>query len=327
MRDGLKKRIYNKNGNKMETIQKNYILQNSYAESIGMNYCAAGGNCEIGSLENLEVRNYRAQFRQPIRGTRKQLQCNGNSSNLCYTFQEIYKDTYTKNVAGLCSANEFGTLPNTRTYTTDTSKSSSGITARASRPLIRSGMQPNIAGQQNSGRFNSANNPNRYSYSYRELLNNRRKATYMKKLPVVESDNADKQTYGYGGKSCRQSYGQSSEACNNETIFNPSNDKFKTQGAVSSSSRIDRLKLDVIRGSSKCSSGKTGPLNARSNCNGRYFAGRQRFLGYKSIYNNDHVEVNNPQVNARARARGSYTVNKNKISQTQKISSDNVCCA
>ena len=62
------------------------------------------------------------------------------------------------------------------------------VTARASRPLIRSGMQPNIAGQQNSGRFNSANNPNRYSYSYRELLNNRRKATYMKKLPVVESE-------------------------------------------------------------------------------------------------------------------------------------------
>ena len=327
MSDGLKNRIYNKDGNKMETIQKNYTMQNSYSQSIGMNYCPPGGSCEIGSLENLEVRTYRAPFRQPIRGTRKQLECNGNSSNLCYTFQEIYKDTYTKNVDGKCAANEFGTLPNTRFYTTDTSKSSTGITARASRPLIRSGMQPNIAGQQNSGRFNSADNPNRYSYSYREFLNNRRKATYIKKLPIIESESSDKQTFGYGGQACRQAAGQSSGACNNETIYNPSNDKFKVQGAVSSSSRLDRLKLDVIRGTSRCSSGKTGPKVERSDCNGRYFVGRKRFLGYKSNYNEDHVEVNNPQVNARARARGSYAVNNNNINKTQKISTDNVCCS
>lgn len=325
MRDGLKNRIYNKNGNKMETIQKNYISQNSYSQSLGMNYCAPGGSCEIGSLEKLEIRSYKAPFRQPIRGTRKQLECNGNDKNLCYTYQEVYKDTYTKNVEGLCAANEFGTLPNTRFYTTDTSKSTSGITARASRPLIRSGMQPNIAGQQNSGRFNSANNSNRYSYSYRELLNNRRKTTYMKKLPIVESENEKNQTYGYGGQACRQSYGQSSGICNNETIYKPNNDKFKVQGAVSSSSRLDRLKLNVIKGTSRCSSGQSGPANARSDCNGRYFAGRNRFLGYKSIYNDKHYEVNNPQVNARARVRGSYS-SKNNISKTFKTTADNVCC-
>ena len=320
MRDGLKNRIYNKDANKMETIQKNYISQNSYSTPIPLSYCPPSKYCEIGTLESLEVRDYRAPFRQPIKGSRKQLQCNGNDNNLCYTFQEIYKDTYTKNTDGNCASNEFGSLPTTKVVTTDSGKSSSGITARASRPLIRSGMQPNTAGQQSSGRYITASNPNKYSYSYRELLNNRRKSTYLKKLPVVEPTGSDKQTYGYGGTLCKESFGLASNACNNETIFNPSNDNFKVQGAVSSSTRIDRLKLNVIRGSSRCSSGQTGHRTARSDCNGVYFASKPRFLGYKGIFNENHNEINNPQVSARARARGSYSSN------TFLKASDNTCC-
>ena len=47
----------------------------------------------------------------------------------------------------------------------------SGISTRSLRPLIRSGMQPNTAGQQNSG----ITNKKQYSYSYHELIKNRRK--------------------------------------------------------------------------------------------------------------------------------------------------------
>lgn len=321
MRAGLKKRIYNSSANKMETIQKNNIAQNSYSNFISLNYCPPDKNCEVGTLESLKTRNYKAPFRQPLRGSRKQLQCNGNDLNLCYTFQEIYKDTYSDN--SKCSLNEFGTLPNTKINTSNNTKSSSGITSRASRPLIRSGMQPNTAGQQSSGRYITPNNINKYSYSYRELLNNRRKSTYLKKLPVVEPElsSTDKKTYGFGGISCKESYDLTNNTCNNQTIYKPSNINFKVQGAVSSSARIDRLKLDTVRGSSNCISGEqTGPSDERSNCNGRYFAGKPRFLGYKGIFNENHNEINNPQVSARARARGSHSKNKYFIAR------DNTCC-
>ena len=66
-----------------------------------------------------------------------------------------------------------------------TARANSGISARAGRPLIRSGMQPNSSGQQNSGLdVVQPGNPKKYSYSYRELLNNRRKVTYEKQLPT-----------------------------------------------------------------------------------------------------------------------------------------------
>ena len=43
--------------------------------------------------------------------------------------------------------------------------------------------------------------------------------------------------------------------CNNvnhSVIWKPNNEKYNVQGAVSGSSRLDRLKLDTIRGSKKC---------------------------------------------------------------------------
>ena len=48
-------------------------------------------------------------------------------------------------------------------------------------------MQPNVAGQQNSGLSKSLT-ATRYSYSYRELINNRRKDSYMKKLATVQPE-------------------------------------------------------------------------------------------------------------------------------------------
>ena len=75
------------------------------------------------------------------------------------------------------------------------------------------------------------------------------------------------------------------------TIYKPNNKKFKVQGAVSSSSRMERLKLDAIRESgSKC------PKNQRCKTvgnekygKGPYFAGKPRFTGW--MYNARHPET------------------------------------
>ena len=63
-----------------------------------------------------------------------------------------------------CSHNDCttkGSLSNTKLATGNTNRASSGISTRSLRPLIRSGMQPNTAGQQNSG----ITSKKQYSYS------------------------------------------------------------------------------------------------------------------------------------------------------------------
>ena len=85
----------------------------------------------------------------------------------------------------------------------------------------------------------------------------------------------------------------------NPTIYKPNNRKFSKQGAVSSGSRLERLKLDSIRSSnSKCVKGnrckkiiakygvqtKTYKVPA-----GRYFAGKPRFTGW--MFNLKHKEI------------------------------------
>ena len=60
-----------------------------------------------------------------------------------------------------------GSLSNTKLATGNTNRASSGISTRSLRPLIRSGMQPNIAGKQNRGLADTLT-ATRYSYSYRE---------------------------------------------------------------------------------------------------------------------------------------------------------------
>ena len=74
-----------------------------------------------------------------------------------------------------------------------------------------------------------------------------------------------------------------------KTIYKPNNKKFSKQGAVSSGSRLDRLKLDTIR-----SARSGGIIGKDKRCNidkkkaeckdgipkGKYFAGKPRFTGY-----------------------------------------------
>lgn len=339
MRDGLKKRIQGNSPKTLNMVTLNYLSRNSHNNRIANNNChpnncgkperdASGNYIGTSQLNKLNSRNYYAPFRQPVKGWRKSINCvdlTSVSNRNCITYTEVYKDTYTNCIDNNCQVNNFGTLPTTNTPSNQNGgwghvRSSSGISARASRPLIRSGMQPNSAGQQNSGKPHELiNNKKRYSYSYRELMNNRKKNTYLKKLATQKPTN---QTYistgpqmpGYGGN-CDQT-----NNCNpNQNVYRLNNDKFRVHGAVESSTRLERLKLNAIKGSNKCLSGtQSGPANARSNCNGLYFAGKPRNpMGpsgqsytqrkYKFLFNQNTSETNYPQTSALTRVRGAVT--------------------
>ena len=60
----------------------------------------------------------------------------------------------------------YTSLPTSNKPNASSSRAQSGISARAGRPLIRSGMQPNTAGQQNSGLNQIIGNKKRNTYSY-----------------------------------------------------------------------------------------------------------------------------------------------------------------
>ena len=93
--------------------------------------------------------------------------------------------------------------------------------------------------------------------------------------------------------------GDCSNKGNLVTIYKPNNKKFSKQGAVSSGSRLDRLKLDTIKsGNSKCKKGKGRCRTIKSKFidggvykvpNGKYDAGRPRFTGW--MFNGHHREV------------------------------------
>ena len=119
-----------------------------------------------------------------------------------------------------------------------------------------------------------------YSYSYREYMKNKKNTTYSRKQTVFNKV-AGTTTWTSGTGNC-------SDNCNDKTIWKPNNDKFKVQGAVSSSSRLDRLKYDTIVSEKKCDNGT---------CKGVYFAGKPRFTGW--IYNKKHPEKCCPQEKAK----------------------------
>lgn len=106
-----------------------------------------------------------------------------------------------------------------------------------------------------------------YSYSYNDYMKNKKKITYDKKLPTSKPTGSNITTTGYGG-GCEEVNG----CAPSETRWRVNNKKFHQQGAVSSSSRLDRLKLETIRGGSKCAVG--------NNCNGKYVGDKQRFTGF-----------------------------------------------
>ena len=329
MREGLKRRIQGEKPQTLTIIKKTKITKNVFNKYDNKNnsQCATANSCTSSRYNRSMF--YSAPFRQPVKGWRKNLECNHPNQNMhCFEHTEIYKDPYAYDKQSSateeskkCVQGNFGSLPNTNLPTGSEVRATSGINSRTTRPLIRSGMQPNSAGQQNSGKdFVNPENPKRYSYSYRELINNRRKDTVIKKLATQEPASNSIKTTGYGGncpvgtRSCASS----------ETVYRLNNDKFKVQGAVSSSSRIDRLKLDTIRGATWCEgSNEVGPEADRTKCNGVYFAGKPRHaMGpagstytiqrkYTYLFNDDHTEVNYPQENALVRVRGAVSNRRN----------------
>jgi len=118
---------------------------------------------------------------------------------------------------------------------------------RTNKSLIKSGLQPN-------------NNESKYSYGYNNYLKNKRKMTYDMKLPTSKSRNSiiipsqapaslfnhlpveNAPLYGHGGN-CGDNI---INGCNvRKTTAKFSNKKYYKQGAVDSSDRIRRLKLNA----------------------------------------------------------------------------------
>ena len=141
-------------------------------------------------------------------------------------------------------------------------------------------------------------NDTNYSYSYNEFLRIK-KMSYEYRLPTKKpaDDSTTFKTSGYGGKGCEIN---ECKTKNHTVIWKPNNRKYNVQGAVPSSSRLDRLKLETIRGSKRCDA------TNNSKCNGKYFAGKPRYngVGKDYIFNANHKEQCNVQDKAKGRVRG-----------------------
>ena len=334
------KLINNSNDNNLTTSQKkngmfNFLKKetifcNEQPKMMAYGHCAPKYNCEKKNLRDKRV--YKADIRQPIRAVRKETKCNDNKQ--CQTTTKLYKDHYsgididTNTLATNCP-NTNGSLPTGKLNNINLggtiTKSQSGITTRTRKPLIRSGMQPNTAGQQNSGlsqyETDVTKKRNTYSYSFRELLNNRRKSTIEKSLACTKNESS-KEVNGYGGQ-CKND----PNCLNGKVIDRLNNKKFYKQGSVDSSTRLERLKLDTIKGQSQC---PIGTQTNYSGCNGPNVPFVRAQMGppspvtdisctnqrkYKGLFNINHTEVNYPQTSALARVRGAVshktTVNPN----------------
>jgi len=335
----------------MNKIKTDYLSKNSFNTRVKDTYCAPNGSCSntkdangnwigVNQKQQQTQRKYYAPFRQPLKGYRKTLNGPEDGSAAkefkknrrgCLTTTEIYKDTYAILDPKHTNCSNNGSISTSKIPLTgldSATKSKSGNYTRTNKPLIRSGMQPNVAGKQNSG-ISGTKTATRYSYSYRELINNRRKDTQIKKLSTQQPLSSTymsnpKKMPGYGGDCCNEPGG-------GHTTYRYNNNKFATQGAVESSDRITRLKLDTIRGSRKCPEGQ--PTTYGSSCNGVYSTGNLQTssrtkdwpkyttknnaqVKYTALFNANNTEPQYTQVNALARTRGS---SGNKRYNTGKI--------
>ena len=258
----------------IQTIKyKKYTRKNMQNEYTGTTKCSTNTNpCNKCNLKN---RQYKAFVRVPMKGYRKTLQCKTKdntsiTNDNCYSYQEVFRDTYTNN-NNVCPTN-----------------TTSGNYSRTQKPLIRSGMMPNKYG---TAKIDTENNKhkNRYAYSYRERMNNLKKTTYNRNLP----SNID-------GKLCFNG----DAGCSSQVVQNLNNKNYFQQGAVSSSSRLERLKLNTLMKNTKCP-------NTNNNCSKKCCYDKSlfvnRIVGPKDIYNGTHKECqNNPNVysNALFKVRG-----------------------
>lgn len=243
-----------------------------------------------------------APFRAPIAGYRKSLVC--CSGNDCLR-DESYTDDCNITI------DSFGnkTLNNNKKKQVPTNtvygdsiychlKDISGCNVNYDK-RIRSGMQPK---QKCSLKYcNKKCCEKEYSFSYSEYNKNRALNTYERGLERNNTPNIS----SLNGKCSKSAFIKSSSlACdisccnsNNITVWKPNNKTFKVQGAVSSSSRVDRLKLDTLRvANSKCYNKKDpscdpscNPCDKNKIGKGKYFAGQPRFDGW--MFNKKHNET------------------------------------
>ena len=260
----------------------------------------------------------------------------GQSSNVSYTIvsvekitgrsrlvaDDIYKDNYSgpkSSKSGCCPGN---------------GQATSGIQARTQRPIIRSGMQPKPTiccktGKATAQCKSSSSNcitKNNYSYDYHQYLHNRSLKSFKRsedKFFTMYPDGSGTVQATLGGYCSKPAYGHGCNSINNipmiytkgtcreghhcvatvgkinPTIYKPNNRKFSKQGAVTSSGRLERLKLNTIRtANSKCPKGhrcrkivaRNGPNTTKTYLSpkGPYFAGEPRFTGW--MYNARHPE-------------------------------------
>ena len=138
------------------------------------------------------------------------------------------------------------------------------------------------------------NNESVYSYGYNNYLKNKRKMTHDMKVATSKPITNNNSTKGYGGF-CNNN----KKMCENITYQKMANAKFFKNSAVSSSSRLDRLKLDTIRGAKRCE-------NNNTKCNGIFPNAANRINGYKDLFNQNHKEPGCPQDYARNRVLGNF---------------------
>ena len=227
--------------------------------------------------------------------------------------------------------------PTNDIYKDNIAKSGQWDTRACYNPRIRSGMQPKpsvrIIYKSTNNSYKKCTKqlcPNDkdfakpYNYSYAQYLHNGSNKSFARSQekylphPFDVSSNCPKagqcrsgaaccQASQYrksGGNACARCVGTATQSpsvrgANNITIYKPNNKKFQAQGAVSSGSRLERLKLDVIRESnSKCPKGGCKGTDVGGRCKqvgnekygkGPYFAGQPRFTGW--MYNACHPET------------------------------------
>ena len=164
---------------------------------------------------------------------------------------------------------------------------------------------------------------NNYSYDYRQYLNNKSLKSFTRSQDkfFLMDGSGQQNTMGdfcstkavgrgcntinncpmlYTKGTCNESHHcPATVTKHNPTIYKPNNRKFSKQGAVTSSGRLERLKLDTIKyANSKCkiNAQRCKTITTRSGNNtctwktpkGPYFAGKPRYTG--KIFNSSHSE-------------------------------------
>jgi hypothetical protein len=173
---------------------------------------------------------------------------------------------------------------------------------------IRSGMQPKTACCKiENGKVCEQNN--NYSYDYRQYLNNKSLKSFKRSQDkffvsgnlgatgTSTTDQINVYTKGNCLKKCCDDTA-SKFRTSNPTIYKPNNKKFSQQGAVSSGSRLERLKLATLRAANGCNQSNKNKCNTLERTNGTitrkytygcglYFAGKPRYICWRQNKNTE----------------------------------------